>query len=257
MNSLVEFWSDCDLRKGPFIHPLDREVLANHPKLVDRKVRTHKSFVRGADFGKFDDRHFHFSLLPVPYIGNLDKARVVILMLNPGLSLADYFTDDDTLHSRDLRRVIRQDFRNIEFPFLSLDPKYCWTGGFVWWEKKLRKVVLQVGEKRRLNYSDALRYVSQRIACIELVPYHSRKFGGQRLLNKLPSEISARQYVANVLVPKARRGEVKVIAARSARAWDLGASCRHVVAYQGGLTRSAPMGPNTPGGKALLRMLIS
>jgi len=154
------------------------------------------------------------------------------------------------------KKVIRQDFAGTEFPFISLNPEFCWTPGFQWRERKLRKVLTCIAyEKFEGRYLDAMKYLAKRMACIEMVPYHSQNFNGYGIVKELPSAKAAREYVSKVLVPKARRGEIKIIATRKVVDWALPKDCKHVVRYQGGLTRSAPMGPSTPGGTAILKRL--
>jgi hypothetical protein len=38
MNSLIKFWSACQLERAPYIHPADMEVVARHPELFDTKI---------------------------------------------------------------------------------------------------------------------------------------------------------------------------------------------------------------------------
>jgi len=256
MNSLVRFWDECRLSKPPYIHPADVEVLNSRPSHIEQTIRSHKQFIESDRFGRFDDRRFHLSLLPVPYLGRLATAKVVILLLNPGLGLSDYLTDEDEVHSRWSKKVIRQELAGAEYPFISLNPEFCWTGGFQWWERKLRKVCTIVAEEKfQGRYIDALRFLSNQLAAIELVPYHSRNFNNSSFVDQLPSARVALDHVKSSLVPRARRGEIKLIATRKVAAWSLPKNCRHIIQYEGGLTRSAPLGPKTPGGEAILNAL--
>ncbi|ODR88489.1 hypothetical protein A8M32_26190 [Sinorhizobium alkalisoli] len=86
---------------------------------------------------------------------------------------------------------IRQERRN----HLFLDPKWAWTSGFVWWENKLRDVARVIASERfNGHYGRALadlsfiewyaeegkRLLSRRVAAIELVLYHSFRFGSSK-----------------------------------------------------------------------------
>src|SRR6185295_11273508 len=104
-----------------------------------------------------------------------------------------------------LRMNLSQSFEGVEFPFLWLDPEFCWHGGFVWWEKKLREVITLIAAERfKGRYLDALRNLSTRLAHIELVPYHSPSFRGHALINDLPSVNAARRFVQDALVSAAQ-----------------------------------------------------
>jgi len=57
------------------------ELLEELPVSLDR-------FIASSRFNP-DDRDFHFSLLPSPYVGNLSRADILLLLLNPGFKPAD------------------------------------------------------------------------------------------------------------------------------------------------------------------------
>jgi hypothetical protein len=256
MNSLVRFWDKCSLTRPPYIHPDDLEIVRSRPHQFDRVVRSPKQFIESDSFGEFKDRSFHLSLLPVPFLGRLDTAKIVILLLNPGLGLSDYVTDSDKKHARWSKKVIRQQLDGAEYPFISLNPEFSWTGGFQWWEKKLREVLRVIAKKEfDGRYLDALKFLSKRLACVELVPYHSQRFGGSSLVDRMPSAQAALHYVKHTLVPKAREGRIKLIATRQIARWSLPKNCRHIIRYEGSLTRGAPLGPRTLGGAAMLEIL--
>ena len=96
-----------------------------------------EDFVTGMRFGNLDDNLFHLSLFPVPYAGDLKSAPIVILMLNPGFGYSDYWAEFKMPDFRSrLELNLCQSFDRIEYPFLFLDPRFCWHGGFLWWEGK-------------------------------------------------------------------------------------------------------------------------
>lgn len=249
-NSLVRFWNKCDLRKPPFIHPADLAIVKAYPESFDTQVRNLAKFIREKRFGDFSDNRFHLSLIPSPYGGRLDTADIVILLLNPGFGISDYHVD--ALSRRWKQRVIRQKLRRAEFPFTSLNPNLCWRPGFMWWEKKLRSVIKRIAaEKFNGSYLDAMRSLSQRLAAIELVPYHSGSFNAHKLVKILPSALAAREYVYKTLLPMARRGKVTLIVTRKTKEWGLPKA--HVVTYKGGHTRGAHLSVGSKGGKAILK----
>ncbi len=255
MNDLVKFWRDCDLERPPYIHPLDKAAVgARFNKLFDEQVKTPTEFVAGPRFGNFKDNRFHLSLLPVPFMGCLDRAEIFILLLNPGFGFGSYEEDADPEKAEMLRRSVRQELDGVEFPFVSLNPQFSWTAGFRWWEGKLRSVIRAHAAERQSNYLASLQAFASRLACIELVAYRSAQFGGGSIAQKLPSCRAARQFVESVLLPRAQKGEIKLIVTRQVRQWGLN-SGDHVVLYEGGLTRGAPLGPTTPGGKAILAQM--
>src|SRR5947209_14857709 len=146
--SLIGFWSKYlrARRRPPYVHPEDESYFDSigywekHPYL--REELTFKKYIRSTRFQDLRNSDFHFSLQPMPYAGDLSSAVVFILLLNPGFAHNDYYAEySDADYRRRLDQNIGQDFKAVEFPFFYLDPKFCWTSGFRWWEGKLRKII--------------------------------------------------------------------------------------------------------------------
>jgi hypothetical protein len=253
---IIEFWRAMPLRKPPFIHPDDLPAIQKHDaELLTEPALNFSQFLASKRFGDFGDHRFHFSLLPIPYLGDLNRADIFILQLNPGFNLINYYAEWNVSAFRPMvERSLRQELDGVEFPFYSLDPELCWYSGFRWWEEKLRDIAATIANRKyKGRYLDALRELSQRIAVIELVPYHSIAFKGHQLVRVLPSTAQARDLVRLDLVKRASSGRVLVIAMRKVVAWGLGAiKCPDVVVYATAQSRSASLGSRSPGGQAIL-----
>jgi len=206
-------------------------------------------------FGDFDDKRLHLSLLPAPYGGDLRNADIFVLLLNPGFVLTDYYAETCVPEFRHrLEGMPAQNFYGIEFPFIRLDPAYCWHGGFLWWERKLREVIRIIAKEKFWGcYFDALHNLSRRLAHVALVPYHSPAFNAHQLIDHLPSVQAARRFAADRSAGAARNGVNTIIIARQRKAWRLQGQIPNLVAYEGGLARGASLGPNTSGGQAILK----
>ncbi|HZZ63499.1 MAG TPA: hypothetical protein VFE63_20420 [Roseiarcus sp.] len=255
MIRLVEFWRSCDFDQPPYVHGDDLLYIDDATNMGDVAVvlRNHREFVEHRTFGEEKDTLLHLGLLPFPIQGNLFQADIFILMLNPGLGLCDYQTQEDAGHAEQVRLIIKQEFANVEYPFLSLNPDYAWTGGFQWWEKKLREVIKRVAiDYCEGNYAASLRLLSQRLAAIEIFPYHSRKFKANSLISRLPSALEAKEFVQSLL-PRAQRGEITIVVSRGID--FLGIGDHDFVNYNHKLRRAAPLGLKTPGGSAIIEAL--
>lgn len=250
---IVEFWARCRLKEPPFVHPEDRPALLQYSKSKpDLATYDFQEFVLGPRFGAFSDSGLHFSLIPVPYAGDLARADIFVLQLNPGLNLIDYYAEWCVPEFRKrLESNLRQRLAKVEFPFLYLDPQFCWHSGFTWWEGKFRAVATAIADaKFQGRYIDALRDLSQRVVALELVPYHSKSFRDHRALPHLASAKQAR-FFACELAKKAATGKVTVIITRRLEDWAIPES-KNVIQYAGGLRRGASLGSGTPGGRAIL-----
>ncbi|RID92842.1 hypothetical protein D2N39_03980 [Gemmobacter lutimaris] len=235
-SDLLRFWNDAPLEHPAFIHPRD-DIPA---KLIQPGISSYPDFLAAFENDQLSPTAFHLNLLPQPYQGDLDNAEILLLFTNPGLSACDYHTEDNYPDFReDLIATIRQERRD----HLFLNPKWAWTSGFVWWESKLRDVARLIATERfDGHYGRALADLSRRIAAIELVPYHSFKFSG---FKETASADAARRFVANVDPSRT------VIVTRSVPDWRL-PDATHIIKYPTTHARSASLGVNSIGGKAIL-----
>lgn len=246
---LVEGWRKCEVESPPYLFPGDESEIFQEDTIL------HCSFVefaRSNGFGSTSDSRLHIGLLPLPYVGNLAKASIFILLLNPGLSPGDYFAeqDQDGKYREALIRNLGQENMNDQYPFLFLDPQFAWHPGFDYWNKKFHRLVEALKEQRKVSYQEALSILAQQIACLELIPYHSESFGKLELLKKLKSTAAMKDYVNRVLVPRARRGNATIIVTRKVKYWGLGKH-NNVVEYTSGEARAAHLTLNTRGGRAI------
>lgn len=253
---IVEFWRAMPLKKPPFIHPQDLPVLLQQaPESLKIPPADFSQFIASKRFGHTEDHRFHFSLLPVPYHGDLNRADIFLLQLNPGVNLDNYYAEWNVpAFRRMIERCVRQELDGVQFPFHSLDPELCWHSTFRWWEGKLRDVASIIARRKyKGRYLDALRELSRRIAVIELVPYHSSAFKAHRLLRVLPSSAQAKDVVHSILLKRASSGQVRVVVMRKVAAWGLaGEARRGLIQYPTSQSRSSSLGARSPGGKAIL-----
>lgn len=256
MKEIVKFWNRMLLKSPPFVHPDDRRALLQYSKSKPDlpTFDDFREFVASRRFGAFSDYRLHFSLIPVPYAGDLARADIFILQLNPGLNLIDYYAELCVPKFRKrLESNLRQQFGKVEFPFLYLDPEFCWHSGFAWWEGKFREIARRLAdEKFHGHYLDALRDLSQRLASLELVPYHSISFAEHRALRHLASVRQARLFACGELANRAAPEDATVIIIRRLRDWDV-PNNKKIIRYPRRLWRGASLGSKTPGGKAILR----
>jgi hypothetical protein len=219
--NLIKSWRKTKLETPPYIHK-DDSILSKEK--TKKYVVCYKSFweyIKSDDFGNRKDKKLHLGLRPSPYNGDLAKAKVFILMLNPGLHILDYFSLSDKEFCRENTRVIRQKRLNKKYPFTSLNPSLSWAPGSEYWRKKLDCLIQKTMKLKKLNYLDTLSYLSKKIAILQLYPYHSKEFGIPRKIQKLELKSARliREFVKNVLVKEAQSGKILLIVARGAKKW--------------------------------------
>ena len=218
-------------------------------------VDTWEGYTNSAEFASPADTRFHLGLIPVPFIGNLARASVFVLLLNPGFGPHDYYADLKVRAFRTARIAnLRQRSR---VPFVEFDPEFSWHGGFRYWHSKLSNVISHFSKNVGISFGEARKFVQSQLAAIQLVPYHSATFAlSAGVMTEMASVNLAKRYVHEVLLPKAKLRECLIIVARSGRLWDLRDSPT-VIVYNGAEARSAHLSIGSRGGTAMSKFLAT
>lgn len=239
VEELVDFWRRASLSEAPYVHPED----ASH--------------VAGADF--------EFRLLPLPVIGDIAHADIVVCMLNPGLKPTDYEWELRPDFRATLERNLRQEAASTGHPFFYLDPSYDTHPGARYWiggpsrspgertQQKLRKTVQSFAASAGISLPEAQKITANRIAILQLVPYHSARFNDHQVLDRLPSSRLARRVAHEV-----GDGRLRVIP-RATRFWGFQEPIANdqLVVYPTSLGAAAPLTPQSAGGAAILKRLLA
>ena len=224
---LVNHWRQLDVENGEYIHPMDEDYISDISDLVT-------------------------DLPPYPFIGDIENADVLILMLNSGFANTDYkelreYAYKDYYMDR-LQKNLRQQFDNEIYPFLALDPQLSETGTYKYYYSmtRLEGIIRAVAGSRIVSISDAIKEVSRRVAVVQLFPYRSNEFKtNPDLLKVLPSCELARRFVHANLNSKL------IVAPRSVKAWgfDYGMyEDGRIVTYESNQARTASLKPKAFGG---------
>jgi len=232
--TLVQAWKKCRIKEPPFIFPGDEVLLS--PKLQD-KVSTHRSFnyfIKQATKGNYaryraELNKLHLGLIPTPYWGDLRKASIFILMLNPGFKPQGYFAEKDPNFRKALIKNLYQQNLNKDFPFVTLNPQFAWHSDY--WPRRFQKVLEKLIEKKNITYREALKVIANKVACLQYVPYHS-KSGLPGGLPTLASTEKVLQHVHKVILPKVKKDKALVIVMRKSKAWGLPRH-RNIIKYKG------------------------
>jgi hypothetical protein len=143
--------------------------------------------------------HFiHLEHLPEPFLGRPD-APAVLLGLNPG-----YKPEDDRWHSDPpfvARSRANLTHERADYPFYLLDPSLQ-SPGHHWWSRKFRSPIA----------ASSLEAVASSVLCIELFPYHSKRFAHSEV--RVPSQ----SYSWHLVERAMDRGAI-IVLLRSERLW--------------------------------------
>ena len=168
---------------------------------------------------KTPQKPLHTALLPQPFIGDPESAKVILLMLNPGLGPMDYYSElsdnRDATYIQALQRNLRGDA--TDHPFFFLDPSFRWHPGAEYWDRRLGWLI-DAFVAHGLKPNESRRLVAQNVCCIQSLPYHSTNFSGLRaLLKALPSVKLARDAATELATDPTRL----TIVMRNAEFWQL------------------------------------
>jgi hypothetical protein len=254
MNALVEGWCASKLDKPPYLFDQDKAFFNGLLSTKSKRFTSLREYTHSDAFCDAQDKKFHLGLLPQPYQGHLSAASVFILMLNPGLSPITYYAEEHDLQFRQaLLRTIYQENKASKYPFLLLDPQFAWYRGFEYFHTRFRPIIEHIHTEKGISYLEALEFVACRVACLQIVPYHSKEFGGYGLIKHLSSSRAAIEYARTELADKAKKDEITVIVMRGTQHWGL-LEERNVILYTGNETRSAHFTPRSR--KKILRRLL-
>jgi uncharacterized protein len=214
---MFEFWRRFAFDGPPYVHPEDRAHLKDKLGEANR-YQDFEKFIHSAAFRPPSVNRLEFALYPVPYMGDLAAAEIIVLLLNPGLEFGDYGAELTHAPFREaMRATIAQDLSNRQFKFIYLDPAFSWHPGFRWWETRLRPIALHLSSHAGLSYSASLRVLATKLAMIELVPYHS----GALSVNHSHLQLPSLKYARALAHDLARNPKVTWLVSRQEKQWAL------------------------------------
>jgi len=249
---IITAWQKLPLTSPPFLFPGDEFLL--HPK-HRQKISLLKNFSEYCRSEQLEGKSskLHLGLLPLPYWGDLQRAKIFLLMLNPGLGHLNYYSEYKIPACRKmLLNNLRQMNLDKRYPNVFLNPRHCWDGGYRYWTEKLAPILRALMTKRQCTYQEALSLLSRRLACVQLVPYHSASFQAGSMVSKLASSSLAMDFVHDELLLKARKEKIQIIVLRGNNFWKLREESQ-VIVYRNHESRGASLSLNSRGGKAILR----
>jgi hypothetical protein len=231
---IVNYWKKLP-KTPPFIHPDDH---IPHSDLVQ---------FASARKALFDDRvyfeekaGFHSGLLPSPYIGDLARARIVVLLLNPGFSPLDYKAEEDSKYLQAQKENLIQEFPIGRRRFFPLDARFAWTGAGEWWRKKLKPIV-EVFRENGVTLSEALDILSDNLVAIEYWPYHSRSNSLRaKNLDACNSHKIAAAFVHSYYLERSPESRPLIVVLRAANRWNIKKSS-NVIIFEKKFAQSASL----------------
>ena len=118
--------------------------------------------------------NLHLELVPKPYFGNIKKAKVVMLLLNPGFDEQESGVE---LNSSRLKTAQLSNLDPEKSRIFYLEDEFDWTAGGKWLREKLKPLIDTVGEESLI----------EKLMIIQYFPYNSQSYT-VKAKNVLPSQ---------------------------------------------------------------------
>ena len=141
-----------------------------------------------------EDSPFDHELLPCPFDGPLDKAKVVICLANPS---DGYTADTETVNG------LAMEMRSGEEPLPSTFDRF--------YQPILRPIGIPLDELRSM------------VAVFNVCPYTSKDMSeaAERKAAGLPSVWQAQKFLREVLIPRAQTGNIHLVLIRRLQLWGI------------------------------------
>ena len=192
-----EFWQGA---AAPGAHPQDIAVMRQHPNLyIDWNLNEAQRNAVNLP----QPNVLHVGLHPQPFIGNIADPLIFILHGNPGFSIQDY---SDEFENPNHAAACIQNLQNAEFGFFPLGEASVGTGAADYWLNAFDDAITALADSRNISIDESRGIFRQNVGLIESCAYHSKGVPGL-WTDDLPSSRLARQYVREVVFPRARRGD--------------------------------------------------
>lgn len=164
------------------------------------------------------------NIYPTPFVGDIERAKLVFLQTNPG------YSDQDVLEfatpefkSAQLANLLESN-RTAPFAFFPLDPRFKYTGAGLYWLPKLKSII-----DLCTLYGKNIQYLAPRCMVLELYAYHSEQWDAS-----FPQSPAHQEYLAKY-VKQLKEKEAFFIIMRSEKGWKTFFKKYNIVIHRGQL----------------------
>lgn len=159
------------------------------------------------------------NLLVVPFFGDVENAKIYILMGNPGFHTGDYI---DEVEDKNYIKLVKDNLRLELKTFKCLHDKAINTGGYKYWSNKGRisKISNYLTKLNNQSYSKNFEYVKKSVCVVESIAYHSCNKPSDELYN-LPSSKYNKRLVNEHIQQRVNNNKAMCFVWRSVSFWNM------------------------------------
>jgi hypothetical protein len=156
-------------------------------------------------------------MLPEPYQGHVDSAKVIFLMLNPCFDDTDKLFYANKEYYDEVLDTINQDL-DKEYPFSILHPKWSASPASRYWRNQMGKYAEAISCIKDISFEAGMKVVANNIATVELFPYHSKNWTSTKSLMQIQSVQYSRFLAKKAIIDTNKI----VVCTRAIREWSMG-----------------------------------
>ena len=225
---LKNFWKNYNSYK---LHPEDENYLGQNKLKYCLEISIEELRAKYGSDLKSDNTREKFindkqnrnkilnNLFVVPFFGDVENAKIYILMGNPGFHTGDYI---DEIEDKKYIELLKENLKLNSNTFTCLKDEAFNTGGFRYWSNrgripKISKFLTSLNNQSSLkNYE----FVKKSICVVESIAYHSCNKPNDELYN-LPSSKLTKRLVNEYIQQRVDDNKAMCFVWRSVKFWNM------------------------------------
>lgn len=249
VNKYVKYWDQEQVFGSSSMHCIhsdDIETLAPNSSLDLNVCFTQSQIDQYVK--KADSKKIHVDLMPSPYMGDIENARVIIFMNNPGIGKQDRYTKtgeveksflgEYTDHKRKdvlqaLTSTIKQDMQSTllkDYKFAFLHPELHNTEGGKYTLRKLRASIEFYCKENYVSKEIGIQHYANNICILQNFPYHCG-FEPKKYQSNLKSHSRMQEFYQEIVPILCRMEDRLVVIVRGSKLLREFASGSNVIDY--------------------------
>jgi len=228
IEELKSFWNSYTPYK---LHPEDEKYLGQNKQRYCLEISIEDLRAKYGSDLKSDNTREKFvndkqnknkilnNLFVVPFFGDVENAKIYILMGNPGFHTGDYI---DEVEDKKYIELLKENLILDSKTFTCLKDEAINTGGFRYWSNKGRisKISKYLTSLNNQSSIKNYEYVKQSVCVVESIAYHSCNKPNDELYN-LPSSKLTKRLVNEYIQQKTDEDKAMCFIWRSVAFWNM------------------------------------
>jgi hypothetical protein len=195
--------------KNPWIE--FKKNIKDHSQVISYILKEEQEIIAQFNSSVQAEHKIHTDIMPCPYMGNVNTAPIVLLLLNPGYDTKEKVNGFYTKYNDILLEELVHNNSGLALPLFSLEENYKKDSPY--WYNKLKPIHDKVG----------IKVVAHNLCKIQFFPYITQKYKGipKKLIGKYLSghtELNSQRYNFELVKNAIKRNAI-IIITRGKKLW--------------------------------------